>query len=137
MSPEYSKKNLDVLCCYLSLQMPLLSHHMTCHAILSVLKINLYQKGMFSGQLNQSVILSRQFFLLKTISQTYLWLMKKSKARCNTKASITIRAIVAGFLVDTTAVAHFASPFFPFSILIGGKKVWKVSLYMACKQRLI
>lgn len=62
MSPEYSKKNLDVLCCYLSLQMPLLSHHMTCHAILSVLKINLYQKGMFSGQLNQSVILSRQFF---------------------------------------------------------------------------
>ena len=63
MSPEYRKKNLDVFCCYMSLQMALLSHHMACHAILSVLKINLCQKGMFSGQLNQYVILSRQFFL--------------------------------------------------------------------------
>ena len=62
MSPEYSKK-IWMFSVAMSLQMPLLSHHMACHSILSVLKINLCQKGMFSGQLNQYVILSRQFFL--------------------------------------------------------------------------
>ena len=64
MSPEYSKKNLDVFSSYISLQMLLLSHHMACHAILSVLKIYLCQKGMFSGQLNQYAILSGQFYLV-------------------------------------------------------------------------